>query len=250
MEQSQLLPFIKNSVKTTWQTPRFSFRAGTTSVIQFWQNLNITEKQQEGEKDERPPKSSTEEAFTQASPTPPTQLARQSARVALSIMREGGAGRVFNPERPPILPKSELLPLFSVFCSNGGFTVCLFLRSLKRETHSTRSCSPCKNLPSSYPPSLSSLLSSTLILPLILLYTDLDLLKVICPHPSGIQAVAATTDFKWVFTAGADGVIRRFDFFASMNGKLPLTQLQKHGIPDIITKVRPPPFLPTARRTL
>ena len=75
---------------------------------------------------------------------------------------------------------------------------------------------------------------------ILLLYTDLDLLKVICPHPSGIQAVAATTDFKWVFTAGADGVIRRFDFFASMNGKLPLTQLQKHGIPDIITKVRPP----------
>ena len=42
---------------------------------------------------------------------------------------------------------------------------------------------------------------------------------------------------RWVFTGGSDGYIRKFDHFAGMNGKVPLTVAQKHPFVDSVTKV-------------
>jgi hypothetical protein len=42
---------------------------------------------------------------------------------------------------------------------------------------------------------------------------------------------------RWVFTGSEDGYIRKYDFFASMNGKTLLTQGQRHGQVDSVTKV-------------
>jgi transcriptional activator SPT8 len=57
------------------------------------------------------------------------------------------------------------------------------------------------------------------------------------PHATSVNAITATTDMRWVFTGGSDGYIRRFDHFAGMNGKVPLTVAQKHPFVDSVTKV-------------
>jgi transcriptional activator SPT8 len=57
------------------------------------------------------------------------------------------------------------------------------------------------------------------------------------PHATSVNAIAATTDMRWVFTGGSDGYIRKFDHFAGMNGKVPLTVAQKHPFVDSVTKV-------------
>ena len=59
------------------------------------------------------------------------------------------------------------------------------------------------------------------------------------PHATSVNAIAATTDMRWVFTGGSDGYIRKFDHFAGMNGKVPLTVAQKHPFVDSVTKVTP-----------
>ncbi|KAF9108736.1 Transcription factor spt8 [Mortierella sp. AM989] len=41
---------------------------------------------------------------------------------------------------------------------------------------------------------------------------------------------------RWIFTGSEDGYIRKYDFFASMNGKTMLTQGQRHGQVDSVTK--------------
>ncbi len=57
------------------------------------------------------------------------------------------------------------------------------------------------------------------------------------PHATSVNAITATTDMRWVFTGGSDGYIRKFDHFAGMNGKVPLTVAQKHPFVDSVTKV-------------
>ncbi|KAI9315180.1 WD40-repeat-containing domain protein, partial [Dichotomocladium elegans] len=54
-------------------------------------------------------------------------------------------------------------------------------------------------------------------------------------HPSQIYSVAATKCFRWVFTGSDDGYVRKWDFFASMNGKTALTQVQRHQHVDSVT---------------
>lgn len=39
------------------------------------------------------------------------------------------------------------------------------------------------------------------------------------PHPASVDCVAATDNMRWVFTGGADGLIRKFDFFGSLNSR-------------------------------
>ncbi|KAI8137071.1 WD40-repeat-containing domain protein [Fennellomyces sp. T-0311] len=54
-------------------------------------------------------------------------------------------------------------------------------------------------------------------------------------HPAPIYSVATTRCFRWVFTGSEDGYIRKWDFFASMNGKTALTQVQRHQHVDSVT---------------
>ncbi|KAJ1813074.1 Transcription factor spt8 [Coemansia sp. RSA 2598] len=51
-----------------------------------------------------------------------------------------------------------------------------------------------------------------------------------------IYATAATADTRWVYTGGEDGYIRKWDFFASVNGKQQLTLVQRHAHVDGVTK--------------
>ncbi|KAI1321091.1 Transcription factor spt8 [Mortierella claussenii] len=55
-------------------------------------------------------------------------------------------------------------------------------------------------------------------------------------HPCNIYCMAATQCMRWVFTGSEDGYIRKYDFFASVNGKTMLTQGQRHGQVDSVTK--------------
>ncbi|KAF9408358.1 Transcription factor spt8 [Podila epigama] len=55
-------------------------------------------------------------------------------------------------------------------------------------------------------------------------------------HPCNIYCMAATQCMRWVFTGSEDGYIRKYDFFASMNGKTMLTQGQRHGQVESVTK--------------
>ncbi|KAI9227466.1 MAG: WD40-repeat-containing domain protein, partial [Piptocephalis tieghemiana] len=55
-------------------------------------------------------------------------------------------------------------------------------------------------------------------------------------HPADIYSVTAPTNFRWFITGGADGIIRKWDTFASLNGKTPLTQAQRQGQVDSVTK--------------
>ncbi|KAI7877858.1 WD40 repeat-like protein [Lichtheimia hyalospora FSU 10163] len=54
-------------------------------------------------------------------------------------------------------------------------------------------------------------------------------------HPAQIYTVAATKCFRWVFTGTDEGYIRKWDFYASMNGKSALTQAQRHHHVDSVT---------------
>lgn len=38
-----------------------------------------------------------------------------------------------------------------------------------------------------------------------------------CPHPSSVHALDATADGRWLYTAGGEGVVRRFDIVRSFN---------------------------------
>ncbi|KTW25886.1 hypothetical protein T552_03159 [Pneumocystis carinii B80] len=54
------------------------------------------------------------------------------------------------------------------------------------------------------------------------------------PHSTSINIMAATSCMRWIFTGGNDGYIRKFDFFSSMNGKIPLTVAQRHPFVDSV----------------
>ncbi|KAI9593410.1 WD40-repeat-containing domain protein [Syncephalis fuscata] len=55
-------------------------------------------------------------------------------------------------------------------------------------------------------------------------------------HPSDVFSITATPCMRWVLTGGADGIIRKWDFFASINGKVPLTSVQRQGQVDSVVK--------------
>lgn len=59
---------------------------------------------------------------------------------------------------------------------------------------------------------------------------------VAAPQSTSINAFCATPCMRWAFTGGSDGYIRRYDWFASVNGKVPLTVAQKHPFVDSVTR--------------
>ena len=56
------------------------------------------------------------------------------------------------------------------------------------------------------------------------------------PHSTSINAIAATPDLRWVFSGGADGYIRKFNWVETVNGKVMLTVAQRHPFVDSVTK--------------
>ncbi|KAJ8323505.1 Transcription factor spt8 [Batrachochytrium dendrobatidis] len=55
-------------------------------------------------------------------------------------------------------------------------------------------------------------------------------------HLTGVNCLAATKDFRWIFSGSDDGFIRKFDCQQSVNGDAMLTQNQRHGFVDSIQK--------------
>lgn len=56
------------------------------------------------------------------------------------------------------------------------------------------------------------------------------------PHSTSINAITATPDMRWIFSGGADGYIRKFNWIDTANGKLALTVAQRHPFVDSVTK--------------
>lgn len=56
------------------------------------------------------------------------------------------------------------------------------------------------------------------------------------PHSTSINAITATPDLRWVFSGGADGYIRKFNWIETANGKAMLTVAQRHPFVDSVTK--------------
>ncbi|KAF2114103.1 WD40-repeat-containing domain protein [Lophiotrema nucula] len=56
------------------------------------------------------------------------------------------------------------------------------------------------------------------------------------PHSTSINSITSTPDMRWVFSGGADGYIRKFNWVDTVNGKLALTVAQRHPFVDSVTK--------------
>ena len=56
------------------------------------------------------------------------------------------------------------------------------------------------------------------------------------PQGTSINAIATTPDMRWVFSGGADGYVRMFNWVETANGKVPLTVAQKHPFVDSVMK--------------
>ncbi|OMP83962.1 Transcription factor spt8 [Diplodia seriata] len=56
------------------------------------------------------------------------------------------------------------------------------------------------------------------------------------PHSTSINTITATPDMRWVFSGGADGYIRKFNWVDTANAKLMLTVAQRHPFVDSVTK--------------
>ncbi|KZF23073.1 WD40 repeat-like protein [Xylona heveae TC161] len=56
------------------------------------------------------------------------------------------------------------------------------------------------------------------------------------PHSTSINAVTATPDMRWVFSGGADGYVRKFNWVDTVNSKVMLTVAQRHPFVDSVTK--------------
>jgi transcriptional activator SPT8 len=56
------------------------------------------------------------------------------------------------------------------------------------------------------------------------------------PHSTSINSITATPDMRWIFSGGADGYIRKFNWVDTANGKLALTVAQRHPFVDSVTK--------------
>ncbi|KAK4697948.1 transcriptional activator SPT8, partial [Lecanoromycetidae sp. Uapishka_2] len=56
------------------------------------------------------------------------------------------------------------------------------------------------------------------------------------PHSTSINSITATPDLRWVFSGGADGYIRKFNWLETANGKSMLTVAQRHPFVDSVTK--------------
>ena len=86
-------------------------------------------------------------------------------------------------------------------------------------------------------PSSTGTIDLPLIRPEALTAPVYDIVPTIAaPHSTSINAIAATPDLRWVFSGGADGYIRKFNWVETANGKVMLTVAQRHPFVDSVTK--------------
>ena len=108
----------------------------------------------------------------------------------------------------------------------------------RSSSQSTAQKSPVKHEPSTTPPPRKRKKSLPPLQRNADTCSSYDIVPVLAaPHATSVNAITATTDMRWVFTGGSDGYIRKYDHFAGMNGKVPLTVAQKHPFVDSVTKV-------------
>lgn len=73
--------------------------------------------------------------------------------------------------------------------------------------------------------------------PEVLTATTYDIVPTIAaPQSTSINAICGTADSRWIFTGGADGYIRQFNWVESVNGKTQLTVAQRHPFVDSVVK--------------
>lgn len=83
----------------------------------------------------------------------------------------------------------------------------------------------------------SSETNSFKIRPELLTASYYDIIPTIAaPHSTSINSITATPDLRWVFSGGADGYIRKFNWIETANGKAMLTVAQRHPFVDSVTK--------------
>lgn len=86
-------------------------------------------------------------------------------------------------------------------------------------------------------PSTSTLPWRPSVRPEALTASTYDIVPTIAaPHSTSINTITATPDMRWVFSGGADGYIRKFNWVDTANGKLMLTVAQRHPFVDSVTK--------------
>ncbi|KAI4166232.1 MAG: hypothetical protein LQ342_000118 [Letrouitia transgressa] len=87
------------------------------------------------------------------------------------------------------------------------------------------------------PASRSSNFNSLQVRPEALTAQVYDIVPTIAaPHSTSINSITATPDLRWVFSGGADGYIRKFNWIETANGKSMLTVAQRHPFVDSVTK--------------
>lgn len=83
----------------------------------------------------------------------------------------------------------------------------------------------------------SSAAQSLRVRPEALTASTYDIVPTIAaPHSTSINSITATPDLRWVFSGGADGYIRKFNWIETVNGKSMLTVAQRHPFVDSVTK--------------
>lgn len=91
--------------------------------------------------------------------------------------------------------------------------------------------------PTSHPNPAASHPNGHLVRPEALTAPVYDIVPTIAaPHSTSINTITATPDLRWVFSGGADGYIRKFNWVETANGKSMLTVAQKHPFVDSVTK--------------
>lgn len=76
-----------------------------------------------------------------------------------------------------------------------------------------------------------------IVLPEMLTAPSYDIVPTMAaPMSTSVNAICGTFDTRWVFTGGADGYIRKYNWVDTVNNKLALTVAQRHPFVDSVVK--------------
>jgi transcriptional activator SPT8 len=76
-----------------------------------------------------------------------------------------------------------------------------------------------------------------IVLPEMLTASSYDIVPTMAaPMSTSVNAICGTFDTRWIFTGGADGYIRKYNWVDTVNNKLALTVAQRHPFVDSVVK--------------